>query len=59
MQKEYKVKEKAQLLQLIGKALEAAADVRLYAKEWNLLNSQDYLNFEDELNKLSVKDPNE
>lgn len=56
---EYKVKEKAQLLQMIGKALEACADVRLYAKDWDLLNSQEYINFEDELNKLSVKDPNE
>ena len=59
MQMEYKVKERAHLLELIGAALNACADVRLYAKEWNLLNSQDYLNFEDELNKLSVKDPNE
>jgi len=53
------MKYKTQLLELIGTALNACADVRLYAKEMNLLNSQDYLNFEDELNRFSVKDPNE
>jgi hypothetical protein len=31
--------------------------VRQYCKDNNLLNSQLYLDFEDELNKLSVLDP--
>lgn len=31
--------------------------VRQYCKDRNLLNNQLYLDFEDELNKLSVLDP--
>lgn len=58
-QKECKIKERAALMKLIGTALDAVVDVRLYAKDWDLLNSQEYINFEDELNKLSVEDPNE
>lgn len=52
-----KIREKAQLHRLIGEALEAVALARLFASEANLLNSQEYINFEDELNAISVADP--
>ena len=49
---------KGHLLELIGKAIQAVSEVRHYAQDINLLNSQDYLNFEDALNLISVADPN-
>ena len=49
---------KGHLLELIGKAMQAVSDVRHYAQDVNLLDSQDYLNFEDALNQISVADPN-
>lgn len=58
LSQEYKIKEKGKLLQLIGTALDAVASTRLYAKEWSLLNTQEYLDFEDTLNKFSTMDPN-
>jgi hypothetical protein len=33
--------------------------LRTYIKEQGQLNSQEYLNFEDNLNKLSITDPND
>ena len=41
---------KGQLLELIGKAMQAVSETRHYARDLNLLDSQDYLNFEDALN---------
>lgn len=49
---------KGHLLELIGKAMQAVSDARHYAQDVNLLDSQDYLNFEDALNQISVADPN-
>ena len=49
---------KGHLLELIGKAIQAVSDARHYAQDVNLLDSQDYLNFEDTLNQISVADPN-
>lgn len=49
---------KGHLLELIGKAMQAVSEVRHYAQDLNLLDSQDYLNFEDALNQVSVADPN-
>ena len=49
---------KGHLLELIGKAMHAVSDARHYAQNVNLLDSQDYLNFEDTLNQISVADPN-
>ena len=49
---------KGHLLELIGKAMQAVSDARHYAQDVNLLDSQDYLNFEDTLNQISVADPN-
>lgn len=49
---------KGNLLELIGRAMQAVAEARQYAKDVNLLDSQDYLNFEDALNQISVADPN-
>ena len=49
---------KGHLLELIGKAMQAVSEVRHYAQDVNLLDSQDYLNFEDALNQVSVADPN-
>ena len=44
--------------QVIGKAMQAVSEARHYAQDVNLLDSQDYLNFEDALNQISVADPN-
>jgi len=41
---------KGHLLELIGKAMQAVSEARHYAQDVNLLDSQDYLNFEDALN---------
>ena len=41
---------KGHLLELIGKTIQAVSEVRHYAQNANLLDSQDYLNFEDALN---------
>ena len=49
---------KGHLLELIGKAMQAVSEARHYAQDLNLLDSQDYLNFEDALNQVSVADPN-
>lgn len=49
---------KGHLLELIGKAMQAVSDARHYAQDVNLLDSQDYLNFEDALNQISIADPN-
>ena len=49
---------KGHLLELIGKAMQAISEVRHYAQDANLLDTQDYLNFEDTLNQISVADPN-
>ena len=49
---------KGHLLELIGKAMQAVSETRHYAQNVNLLDSQDYLNFEDALNQISVADPN-
>ena len=49
---------KGHLLELIGKAMQAVSEARHYAQDVNLLDSQDYLNFEDALNQISVADPN-
>ena len=49
---------KGHLFELIGKAMQAVSDARHYAQDVNLLDSQDYLNFEDTLNQISVADPN-
>lgn len=49
---------KGHLLELIGKAMQAVSETRHYAQDVNLLDSQDYLNFEDALNQVSVADPN-
>ena len=49
---------KGHLLELIGKAMQAVSEVRHYAQDVNLLDSQNYLNFEDALNQISVADPN-
>ena len=49
---------KRHLLELIGKAMQAVSEARHYAQDANLLDSQDYLNFEDALNQISVADPN-
>ena len=49
---------KGHLLELIRKAMQAVSDARHYAQDVNLLDSQDYLNFEDTLNQISVADPN-
>ena len=49
---------KGHLLELIGKAMQAVSEARHYAQDVNLLDSQDYLNFEDALNQVSVADPN-
>ena len=49
---------KGHLFELIGKAMQAVSEARHYAQDVNLLDSQDYLNFEDALNQISVADPN-
>lgn len=49
---------KGHLLELIGQAMQAVSKARSYAQDINLLDSQDYLNFEDALNRISVADPN-
>ena len=49
---------KGHLLELIGKAMQAVSEARHYAQDVKLLDSQDYLNFEDALNQISVADPN-
>ncbi len=49
---------KGHLLELIGKAIQAVSEVRHYAQDVKLLDSQDYLNFEDAINQISVADPN-
>ena len=49
---------KGHLLELIGKAMQAVSEASHYAQDVNLLDSQDYLNFEDALNQISVADPN-
>ena len=41
---------KGHLLELIGKAMQAVSGARHYAQDVKLLDSQDYLNFEDALN---------
>ena len=38
--------------------MQAVSEARHYAQDVNLLDSQDYLNFEDALNQISVADPN-
>lgn len=48
----------AQLIQVIGEALERVCEARQIAKDCNLLNSQIYLDFEDKLNQISTADPN-
>ena len=58
MQSELDLYEKGQFMQIIGEALQKVAEVRLFAKERNLLNTQEYLNFEDDLNAVSIADPN-
>ena len=52
-----KLREKAELNKLLGEALEAVAYAHLFAKNAELLNSQEYINFEDDINALSVADP--
>ena len=52
------IKVKGHLLELIGKAMQAVSEVRQYARKFDLLNYQEYLNFEDALNQISVADPN-
>ena len=49
---------KGHLLELIGKAMQAVSEARHYAQDLNLLDSQDYLNFEDALNQVSDAVPN-
>lgn len=49
---------KGHLLELIGKAMQAVSEARHYAQDVKLLDSQDYLNFEDAINQISVADPN-
>lgn len=51
--------EEAQLAQAIGEALELVCHARQIAKDYDLLNSQMYLDFEDKLNAFSVADPTE
>lgn len=58
MQSELDLYEKGQFMQIIGEALQKVAEARLFAKERNLLNTQEYLNFEDDLNAVSIADPN-
>ncbi len=41
---------KGRLLELIGKAMQAVSEACHYAQDVNLLDSQEYLNFEDALN---------
>ena len=52
------IKVKGHLLELIGKAMQAVSEARHYAQDVNLLNYQEYLNFEDTINQISVADPN-
>ncbi len=58
LQREIKLHEKGQFIQIIGEALQKVAETRMFAKERELLNTKEYLDFEDELNSISVADPN-
>lgn len=51
-------KIKQDFLLLMNNVIRLASDVRSMALDLNLVNSQEFINFEDELNKLSVADPN-
>ena len=51
--------EEAQLQQLIGEVLSRICEIRQIAKDYDLINSQIYLDFEDKLNQFSVADPND
>ncbi len=33
-------------------------EIRNFAKKYDLINSEEYLDFEDKLNKISTMDPN-
>jgi len=47
------------LQRLIGEVLSRICEIRQSAKDYDLLNSQIYLDFEDKLNQFSVADPND
>lgn len=47
-----------EVFEQIANALSAVKITRQNAKDAGLLNTQEYLDFEDELNKVSTMDPN-